>query len=32
VAYTVTGKDDTGNDFIVGFVLRVSNDQVVGVN
>jgi hypothetical protein len=31
-AYIVTGKNDSGTDFIVGFVLRVSNDQVVGVN
>jgi hypothetical protein len=31
-AYTVTGKTTDGIDFVVGFVLRVSNDQVVGVN
>lgn len=31
-AYVVNGKTETGTDFIVGFVLRVSNDQVVGVN
>lgn len=30
--YTVSGKTEEGIDFIVGFVLRVSNDQVVGVN
>jgi hypothetical protein len=31
-AYIVTGKTSEGSDFIVGFVLRVANDQVVGVN
>lgn len=31
-AYVVTGKTETGEDFVVGFVLRVANDQVVGVN
>ena len=31
-AYVVTGKTTGGIDFVVGFVLRVSNDQVVGVN
>jgi len=31
-AYIVKGKDTSGTDFVVGFVLRVSNDQVVGVN
>ena len=31
-AYVVQGKTSDGNDFIVGFVLRVANDQVVGVN
>jgi hypothetical protein len=31
-AYVVTGKTTEGIDFIVGFVLRVANDQVVGVN
>ena len=30
--YVVQGKDSSGTDFIVGFVLRVANDQVVGVN
>lgn len=30
--YTATGKTQEGVDFVVGFVLRVSNDQVVGVN
>ena len=30
--YTVTGKTEDGVDFVVGFVLRVANDQVVGVN
>jgi hypothetical protein len=30
--YTVTGKTQDGVDFVVGFVLRVANDQVVGVN
>lgn len=30
--YTVTGKTTEGADFVVGFVLRVANDQVVGVN
>jgi hypothetical protein len=30
--YVVTGKTTDGTDFIVGFVLRVTNDQVVGVN
>ena len=30
--YTVTGKTEEGIDFVVGFVLRVANDQVVGVN
>ena len=30
--YVVQGKTSDGTDFIVGFVLRVSNDQVVGVN
>jgi hypothetical protein len=30
--YTVTGKTQEGVDFVVGFVLRVANDQVVGVN
>ncbi len=31
-AYVVTGKTTDGIDFVVGFVLRVANDQVVGVN
>jgi hypothetical protein len=31
-AYTATGKTTDGIDFVVGFVLRVANDQVVGVN
>ena len=31
-AYVVTGKTTEGIDFIVGVVLRVANDQVVGVN
>jgi hypothetical protein len=31
-AYVVTGKTQEGIDFVVGFVLRISNDQVVGVN
>jgi len=31
-AYVVTGKTTEGIDFVVGFVLRVSHDQVVGVN
>jgi hypothetical protein len=31
-AYVVTGKTTEGADFVVGFVLRVANDQVVGVN
>lgn len=31
-AYAVTGKTSDGIDFVVGFVLRVANDQVVGVN
>jgi hypothetical protein len=31
-AYVVQGKTSDGTDFIVGFVLRVANDQVVGVN
>lgn len=31
-AYTVNGKTEAGIDFVVGFVLRVANDQVVGVN
>lgn len=31
-AYTVTGKTTDGIDFAVGFVLRVANDLVVGVN
>jgi hypothetical protein len=31
-AYVVTGKTMEGIDFVVGFVLRVANDQVVGVN
>jgi hypothetical protein len=31
-AYVVTGKTTEGIDFVVGFVLRVANDQVVGVN
>ncbi len=30
--YIATGKDRQGNDFAVGFVLRVLEDQVVGVN
>lgn len=30
--YVVTGKTNDGSDFMVGFVLRVANDQVVGVN
>src|ERR1700737_536450 len=30
-AYVVTGKTTEGIDFVVGFVLRVANDQVVGV-
>jgi hypothetical protein len=31
-AYVITGKTQEGIDFVVGFVLRVANDQVVGVN
>jgi hypothetical protein len=31
-AYVVKGKNTSGNDYIVGFVLRVANDTVVGVN
>ena len=31
-AYVVTGKTTEGIDFVVGFVLRVANDAVVGVN
>ncbi|HEV8535109.1 MAG TPA: hypothetical protein VGR87_05230 [Candidatus Limnocylindria bacterium] len=31
-AYVATGKTADGIDFVVGFVLRVANDQVVGVN
>jgi len=31
-AYVVTGKTTEGIDFVGGFVLRVANDQVVGVN
>jgi hypothetical protein len=31
-AYVVTGKTTEGIDFVVGFVLRIANDQVVGVN
>ncbi len=31
-AYVVTGKTTGGIDFVVGFVLRIANDQVVGVN
>jgi hypothetical protein len=31
-AYVITGKTQDGLDFVVGFVLRVTNDQVVGVN
>ena len=31
-AYVATGKTTEGIDFVVGFVLRVANDQVVGVN
>jgi hypothetical protein len=31
-AYVAGGKTESGSDFIVGFVLRVANDQVVGVN
>jgi hypothetical protein len=31
-AYVVNGKTEEGIDFVVGFVLRVANDQVVGVN
>lgn len=31
-AYIVNGKTSDGSDFIVGFVLRVANDRVVGVN
>jgi hypothetical protein len=31
-AYVATGKTAEGIDFVVGFVLRVANDQVVGVN
>ena len=31
-AYVATGKTTDGSDFVVGFVLRVANDQVVGVN
>jgi hypothetical protein len=31
-AYVVTGKTTDGIDFVVGVVLRVANDQVVGVN
>ncbi len=30
--YVASGKDLRGNDFAVGFVLRVLEDQVVGVN
>ena len=31
-AYVITGKTQENIDFVVGFVLRVANDQVVGVN
>lgn len=31
-AYVITGKTQEGIDFVVGFVLHVRNDQVVGVN
>lgn len=31
-AYVASGKTESGSDFVVGFVLRVANDQVVGVN
>ncbi len=31
-AYVITGKTTGGIDFVVGFVLRVANDAVVGVN
>lgn len=31
-AYVITGKTIDQVDFVVGFVLRVANDQVVGVN
>ena len=31
-AYVASGKTTDGSDFVVGFVLRVANDQVVGVN
>jgi hypothetical protein len=31
-AYVITGKTQEGIDFVVGFVLQVRNDQVVGVN
>ena len=30
--YVVQGKTQDGTDFVVGFVLRVANDQVIGVN
>ncbi len=30
--YVVTGKDLSGSDAIVGFVLNVENGQIVGVN
>ena len=30
--YVVTGKDMSGSDAIVGFVLDVENGQIVGVN
>jgi hypothetical protein len=32
VGYVVTGKDMSGTDAIVGFVLDVENGQIVGVN
>ena len=30
--YVVTGKDMSGTDAIVGFVLNIENGQIVGVN
>jgi hypothetical protein len=32
VGYIVTGKDMSGSDAIVGFVLDLQNGQIVGVN
>lgn len=31
-AYVLRGRDTTGMNMIVGFVLRVQNNEVVGVN